>query len=230
VLTDAELVALVDEHAKTPSWAGLNVCDLLLIGSRAEGFADAGSDYDLVALSPSDDGRPERSFALDARTADVSVVVLAPAALARREADDFADWAYDICHARLLRGAGGIGTAYREHLAGLWRARRPAEIAALCTTADRALRRAASALRHREALATRLLAAAAATAVLHLVVTAREVGRPNDKWLPRVAARLEPDGPAAVEIAERLTGGGSSSAEVQEDLDRLRALIKDVTT
>jgi hypothetical protein len=226
VLTDVQLITAIEEHVNSPLQDWLTTSDLLLIGSRALGFADSSSDYDVVLLTEQDTGHGNVLFQSRPGTPEIGVAVIGPSARANKESVNLAEWVYDITHARLLRRGNGAAVTYQGHLARVWDSRRAEEAAHWRAAADAALQLATSAMRHDQVLAAQLVLGRALHAVMNLVVTTGETGRPNDKWLPRVVAGLTPYGPAALEAAERWCRAGAEPDGVAAALDSLSDVLR----
>jgi hypothetical protein len=226
VLTSAQLVAAVDEHVRVPGQDWGATSDLLLIGSRALGFADPSSDYDLVLLTDEDIEQENVAFRARPGAPEISVAVCGPSARADKESANLAEWVYDITHARLLRQGTGIALSYQSSLARLWGGRRAEEIAGLRADANSAVRLAASALRHEQILAAHLALGRALYAAMNLIVTINETGRPGDKWLPLVVSGLAPHGSAVLKAADKWCQAGSEPEGVAAALGSLNAVLR----
>ena len=193
--------------------------DVYLTGSRAHGRAADGSDWDLIALAPDDEGARLGLHPLERR--DVGVDLIGPVLRAWREEQELSIWAWELGHGKLLHEAWGGGERYRAELARRFEAER--EPLAVRWWARFRLQRnvARSVLAKGDPLAILLTVPLAAHAAVRAALLWAGRPYPPDKWL--AAETPEP----LREPVRALVDQSRNAADRLDALEELRRLVEE---
>ena len=179
----------------------LQASALAVVGSRAHGHADEGSDWDLVALTGDDPteatiepfppGAGPRAGTLAAVRewrrsrpfGGLEIELLGPSARRRRERSNLAIWWFELSNARLLHAGWDGFDGYRDSLGARFAAERRQLAISQWARARLGRNEALSALGHDDPYAATLAGARAVGAAARAYLLWTGSPYPPDKWL-----------------------------------------------